>query len=268
MVENKIKSVVILGSGNVATNLGVALHRKGISVLQVYSRKQSNAVVLAERVNAQAISNLVDLREDAELYITALSDSAIPDVLSSLKPLGGMVIHTSGSTSIDVFNGLGIANYGVFYPFQTFSRAKQVDFSAVPICIEANSPENLTCIRNFGKVLSDNVIEMDSEKRKWLHLTGVFACNFSNHLLALVFKICEEKGIPFEIVKPLVVETVNKAFIGNPANFQTGPAVRNDVVTIQKHVKMLSEFNMDMADIYKMLSLSIQNLRVNGFHKE
>ncbi len=252
------ESAVILGAGNLAASLAIAIKNAGIHVLQVYSRTLEHAQQLALKVEAEPINSLGNIKTDAAYYFIALPDDVILPMVKLLPPLNGIVVHTSGSTPITVLEPATTKGYGVFYPFQTFSRGKVVPFQDIPICLEANNSDTYTLMEQLATKLSNVVLPINSEQRRWLHLSGVFACNFTNHMLALAYKLSTEHQISFDVLRPLVEETVRKAFEGNPAHFQTGPAIRNDRQTMQRHVQMLSELNLD--DLYKQLSLSIQNL--------
>ena len=158
---------------------------------------------------------------------------------------------------MSTFKSKGI---GVFYPFQTFSRSRIVDLCNVPIFVEAGSDDVLNFLTDIGKELSCNVSYLNSEKRLLLHLSGVFACNFTNHILALTYRLANENGIDFKILQPLVEETVVKAFTTNPKDVQTGPAIRKDIVTMEKHSAVLGNLDEQLQRIYNELSLSIQKL--------
>ncbi|MEW5844662.1 MAG: DUF2520 domain-containing protein [Bacteroidota bacterium] len=252
------QNVVLIGAGNLATSLAIALHNAGIPIKQVYSRTIESAKSLALKVEAEPINSIERLQTNANIYIVALPDDVIPHVVVKLAKLNGIVVHTSGSTPVSVFEGICAKGYGVFYPFQTFSRTRVIPFDNIPICLEASDNETFKQLKHLAGNLSSIVLPMDSEQRKWLHLSGVFACNFTNHMLALAYRLTAEHQISFDLVKPLVEETVRKAFEGNPALFQTGPAIRNDEQTMERHAQMLSAIGL--ADLYKELSLSIQNL--------
>lgn len=252
------QSVVLIGAGNLATSLAIALHIAQIPVTQVYSRTIESAKSLALKVGAEPINSIERLQTNANIFIIALPDEVIPHVIVKLAKLSGIVVHTSGSTPISVFDGINAKGYGVFYPFQTFSRSRVIPFDDIPICLEASDDETFNQLNHLARTLSSTVVPMDSEQRKWLHLSGVFACNFTNHMLAVAYRLTAEHNIEFNLVKPLVDETIRKAFEGNPAHFQTGPAVRNDKQTIERHIQMLTVTGL--ADLYKELSLSIQNM--------
>ncbi len=253
-----IENIVILGAGNLSTSLAIELHGAGYKIVQIYSRTYESASVLANKLGAEPIVAIEKIGKEADLYILALPDSVIPKTINELKQVNGIVTHTSGSTPIDILKNCKAKGYGVIYPFQTFSRNRILEFRNIPICIEANNKETLILLESIAKNISTSVIEMNGEQRRWLHLTGVFACNFTNHMLAQAYRIAAENNINFLLAKPLIEETIQKAFEGNPADFQTGPAIRNDLNTIENHLQMLSK--MGLANLYKELSLSIQKM--------
>ncbi|WP_214225583.1 Rossmann-like and DUF2520 domain-containing protein [Pedobacter sp. B4-66] len=247
--------VVCIGSGNVATHLAYALKAKGADLIQIWSRDLINATELAKITDSIAISNLKDIDPSADLYVIAVKDDAISTVSESLKDVNGLVVHTSGATAIDALSAL--KNYGVLYPLQTFSKAKPIDFANVPLCIEARNAASLEVLKKVANQLTSPVYEVNSEKRKILHLAAVFACNFVNHLYTLSDKIVEHFELDFEMLKPLIMETALKVQTELPINVQTGPAVRNDEQTMIKHQDLLISMP-ELKEIYQTLSKSIK----------
>lgn len=247
--------VVCIGSGNVATHLAVALKATGANIIQVWSKSLDNALVLAERIDAQAISEFQDIDVSADLYLISVKDDAISFVAAALDKVRGLVVHTSGATDIGVLASL--KNYGVLYPLQTFSKSKPLDFSGVPLCIEAGSAAVLAQLKRIAEQLSGAVYEVGSDKRKILHLSAVFACNFVNHLYAMGNDILNDHHLDFEMLRPLIMETAEKVQQDLPAYVQTGPAIRNDDQTIQKHLELLAG-RPELQEIYQTLSNSIK----------
>ena len=248
--------IVLLGSGNVATNLAKALNAKGENVVQVYSPNLLNAKLLAAQINAEAIDDLSKVVSTADLYIVSVKDDAIEEVASQLAHVNGLVVHTSGTTDIKLLSA-HLAQTGVFYPLQTFSKIKAVSFDHIPLCIEANDQDQLLLLKQLASKLSNQVYELDGEKRKVLHLAAVFACNFPNHLFSLANEILEENGLNFNIIRPLIAETADKVMGNLPENVQTGPAIRGDETTMNKHLGML-ENKPELQHIYQTLSNSIK----------
>lgn len=247
--------IVFLGSGNVATHLAQKLKEAGEEILQVYSRTDANAICLANKVGAEAIKSLKALNTAADVYLLSVKDEAISQLAPALRHVDGLVAHTSGATAIDVLQDL--KNYGVFYPLQTFSKTQTLDLSNTPLCLEANNAENLEILEQLAHKLSKAVYQVDSHQRTILHLSAVFACNFSNHLYGISASIMEEHGLNFDILKPLILETAQKIQSASPTSVQTGPAVRGDEKTMLKHLQLL-EGQDDLQTIYKTLSESIK----------
>jgi len=247
--------IVLIGSGSVATHLGLALQSKGITIKQVFSRNPSNAESLAYKLGTSFIVDISDLYMDADVYIYALKDSALKSILRKMNIPRGIHVHTSGSIPMSDFEGF-TDNFGVFYPLQTFSIKKEIDFSNVPICIEASNAEVQQTLVDLAKLLSEKIYVISSENRKKLHLAAVFACNFANYMYDISSQILNEAGIDFEIIQPLIAETANKIKTLNPYDAQTGPAVRFDEKTIARHLLMLNK-RSDLKKIYTILSNDI-----------
>jgi len=248
--------IVLLGSGNVATHLAKALKAKGENVAQVYSPNLVHAKLLADGIAAEAVSDLNAVKTDADLYIISVKDDAIGSIAEALKGVSGLVVHTSGTTDIKVLSDQ-VKDSGVFYPLQTFSKSKDVDFDRIPLCIEATDATQLEILHQLASKLSGQVYVLNGEKRKVLHLAAVFACNFPNHLYALANRVLQQNDLDFEIIRPLIAETADKVMTNLPENVQTGPAVRADETTINKHLSMLKDMPA-LQEIYQILSNSIK----------
>lgn len=260
-MESPIK-ISIIGSGNLATQLGLALYKEGYLISQVYSRNKKNASLLSKKIKAEAITDFKNLSKNSSIYIIAVKDDSIESVAKQLKflhksPLGKdqIVVHTSGSVSMNVLKKAS-KNYGVFYPLQTFSKEKQVSFKAIPICIEANSDNTSTTLQYFAKSISNNVQKVNSEQRKKIHVAAVFACNFSNHMYSIAEQLLAKDKLSLDLLKPLIEETANKIKESKPSKVQTGPAIRNDKKTMDAHLKLLKK-EKDLQKIYTLLSESI-----------
>ncbi len=244
-------SVIVLGTGNVGTHLITTfLNAKNVDLVQVYSRKESSLKPFKNNVST---TSTIDNLKEADVYIITISDNTISEFSSQLKLKNKLVVHTSGSASINALKNIG--NKGVFYPLQTFSKEHQVDFSTIPICLEAKKEKDLQLLERLANSISNNVYFIDSEQRKQLHVAAVFTNNFVNHLYKIGFNICKKYNIPFETLHPLITETAKKITNTNPANIQTGPAYRNDTKTIDAHLKLLSG---EQKKIYQLLTESIQ----------
>jgi len=244
-------SIVILGSGNVAGHLfDVFSGREEIRVLQVWGRNKAHLSYFRDRV---AISDDSAELLEADLYIIAVSDDAVPEVARTLVGKKGLVVHTSGSVSLDALGNND--RRGVFYPLQSFSKGIKIDFKSVPICIEAENKKDLELLLKLAGSISDHVREISSDQRRSLHLAAVFVNNFTNHLFQIGNQICEEHGLSFGILLPLIGETVQKLNQLTPYDAQTGPARRNDRKTMENHLHQLE--NKNYKDIYALLSKSI-----------
>ncbi len=260
-----IRNVVILGAGNLATQLALALDENGIQITQVYSRTSESAQQLAEKVNASFTSELSKLDLQSDLYVLAVKDSAIPEVLENLPFLENQfIVHTAGSVPMNVIE-VFTSNYGVFYPLQTFSKIRKVDFSVIPICIEANHPGNLIALQELAEKISGTVHQINSEERKSLHLAAVFVNNFVNHFYTLGAEILQDKKLDFSLLKPLIQETAAKIEHLHPIDAQTGPAKRDDQEVIQAQLKLLQN-KPEFKKIYSFVTESIFQYHQNQKH--
>lgn len=247
--------VVIIGSGNVAQHLIAAFQNakiqgSEIELVQVYSRQTESVSYL---IDLKQITNDLDTLAEADLYIICVSDDVIAALSSQLPFKNRLVVHTSGSVSLNVLNENN--RKGVFYPLQTFTKNKPVDFKIIPICLESENASDYQLLDKVAKSISEKVFAINSEQRKALHVSAVFVNNFTNHLYQIGQEICQEHQVPFEILKPLIAETANKIMILSPEEAQTGPAKRNDTATIEAHEAFLSQANH--LNIYKTLTQSI-----------
>lgn len=262
MSSSEKPSIVFIGAGNIATSLAISLYNADCRILQIFSRAIGTAQTLAKKVNAKAINSISNIDNSADYYFICVPDRVIKGVTDELENINGIVVHTSGSTDISILSKF--SKYGVFYPFQTFSKNRIIPLNDVTICLSANNNDVYQSINSIASLMTNRVLQMDTSTRSWLHLSGVISNNFTNHLLALSYQISKEKGFDFELLKPLVLETVQKAFEGNPSNAQTGPAIRFDQTTINLHLEKLKEYSPQLADLYKALTLSIQSLAKNS----
>ena len=243
--------VSIIGSGNVAQHLIVAFSKTtDIELVQVFARKDAAVAHLTSP--DKIYTNFNDIIA-ADLFIIAITDDAITEVSAAIPFSNELVVHTSGSVSIEAIDNKN--RQGVFYPLQTFSKSKEVDFKTIPICIETKNEKDFQILEKVAKSISNIVYKINSEQRKALHIAAVFVCNFVNHLYQIGNDICIENDLPFDILKPLIQETANKIFTLSPNQAQTGPAKRKDTQTINTHMSFLSDENQK--EIYKMLTKSI-----------
>ena len=249
-------NIVLIGSGNVATHMGAAFVSAGCRVVQVYSRTLAHARALAGRWGGEAIDDLSQLDVTAQVYVIAVKDDALAPVVAQLPPkLQGLLLHTAGSVPMEVF-ATRTGPYGVLYPVQTFSKAKEIDFSQVPLAIEAADVATLARVRELAGLLSGHVFDCSSTQRLALHVAAVFACNFTNHLYAIAQRLLAGHELDLDLIRPLIRETAEKAMLHNPETVQTGPAVRGDVTTMQKHLALLAG-HPEWAALYTALSKEI-----------
>ena len=251
--------IVLIGAGNLATHLGKALHAAGHDMVQVFSRTMQSAETLASLLDAEPLTDISQVRDDADVYIFSVKDSALEQLISQL--CGGekkVFLHTAGSMPMSVFREKAL-HYGVLYPMQTFSKQREVDFSIIPCFIEANDEFALKQIEGLAGQISHRVYQLSSEDRKYLHLSAVFACNFANHCYAASQELLQQHGIPFDVMLPLIDETAAKVHGMTPKEAQTGPAVRYDENVIGKQIQLL-ENQPYFQKIYDCMSKSIHEL--------
>ena len=245
-------SIVLLGTGNVARHLFDAfLNFDEIKVAQVVGRNQA-----ALQYFEEAVSTSTDFKKlaEADIYIIAISDDAVAAVSEDLAIKNMLLVHTSGSVDMSELSRENRA--AVFYPLQSFSKDRELNFKDVPICIEAERKADLETLKKLAAILGNEVFLVSSEQRRSLHLAAVFVNNFVNHLYTIGHEICLEQQLPFSILKPLILETCKKIEEIPPLKAQTGPAMRNDLGTMEKHKDLLQkEINKK---IYSLLSASIQ----------
>lgn len=250
-----MKRVVIIGSGNVATSLAHGLAAR-CEVAQIYSRTLAHARTLADAVGCcNATDDLNSLVMDADIYVIAVRDDVIADVIAAVPDNGALWLHTSGSKPIDLFKGHR-TRYGVLWPMQSFSREVVTPLDEVHFFAEASDDATLGDLMEMAQLMSCHVIEADSEQRKRLHVASVFCCNFANHMWTLADELLTDAGLPFDAMKPLIRTTVDKLDRLSPAQSQTGPAVRHDTQVIANHLAMLDG---DKHEIYRLLTDSIIN---------
>jgi predicted short-subunit dehydrogenase-like oxidoreductase (DUF2520 family) len=251
----KVK-ITIIGAGNVANHLAKRLFEKNHTVLQIFSRSIDNATKLAKTVNAEPVNTLEQIQDKADIYIIAVKDDAIESVSQQLNLKNQLQVHTSGATPSTVLSN-HTNRFGVFYPLQTFSKEKKADFEQLPMCIDANNADDLKILEAFAQSICPNVYHINDKERAILHVCAVMVNNFTNHLFAVADDILKQENLSLEVLKPLIRETVSKIEVHPPKSMQTGPAVRNDDNTIQKHIHFLEKYPKYQL-LYQLLSDSIR----------
>jgi predicted short-subunit dehydrogenase-like oxidoreductase (DUF2520 family) len=230
----KIKTAILIGSGNVATHLGKALVKAGIKVLQVYSPTEANAKALGKKLKAASTSTIADINKEADLVVISIKDDALAGFCKKIKFNNALVVHTSGTADINLLKPCS-SNYGVLYPFQTFTKGVKVKFSHVPLCVEGNTADTTQQLVKLAEKLSNNVFTISSKQRPWLHIMGVFSANFTNLMLRSAYEIAVK--LP-------------------PDKAQTGPAVRGDAAVVAKHLEILNNLP-ELQSLYKINTLAI-----------
>ena len=249
----------IVGSGNVASHLGIAFAKAQHQINFVWSPSSINADELAQKLGTTVLADLAEI-PDTDLILVAVKDDAIATLLHNFKHSRALLVHTAGSVASNIFEQ--IHNYGVFYPLQTLNKEKKQDLTQVPICIEANSEQNLAILQQLASEISSKVYQINSQQRLALHLAAVFSSNFSHHLNVIAAEILKKERIDFEILKPLIAFSAEKIIKSNTTNLnelQTGPAKRQDFKTMDKHLSYLENENSALKELYQMLSNSIAN---------
>ena len=259
----KIKTISFIGSGNVATNLAVALKAKGFTIDTILSQTLQNATELASKVNAKGIDQLNQLNQTSDLYIISLKDDVIETYLEGLNLKEKLLVHTSGSYET---NKLAIfsSNTGSFYPLQTFNKNVPVDFSTIPIIIESENTETIETLFAVAKNLTENTHILTAAQKKALHISAIGINNFTHFILSKSKDYCVFNNLEFSLLKPLLKQTI-ESFSNeeNPLQKQTGPARRGDFTIIENHIEALSG-NKEFQALYKDLSQYI----LSEFHGE
>lgn len=253
--------IVLIGAGNVGFHLGLAFFEKGENVIQVFSRKKSKALGLAKKIDSKYTTSLSRINKNADLYIIAVHDDAIGEVTEKLVQAGikeKLIVHTSGATPQSLLSSAKATRYGIFYPLQSFSLERYPNFTDIPICVDAKRNDDLLLLKKLAIKISSKVYHVTDENRAILHVAAVFVNNFSNHLFHIGSKIVDKSALPFEILLPLIIETVNKLNAGTPKEMQTGPAKRADLDTINKHLEFLKDYP-EYSEVYKVMTKGIEN---------
>ncbi|MCH7401341.1 Rossmann-like and DUF2520 domain-containing protein [Belliella kenyensis] len=250
--------IAVLGTGNVATHLVPALEHAGHTVTEVYGRDLLSASKVCDKVYVAEAKDDLDFSEsEAKLFILAVSDSAISEIADEIiLPEGSILVHTSGTVPLSIL-GYSSASYtGILYPLQTFSKGREIDFDDVPFLVESEDQETLQHLKKVAKSLSDQVYVVKSKDRLALHVAAVFASNFTNHMLRLSEEIMGRQGLDFEMLKPLIIESISKSLEIGAKRAQTGPAIRGDYNTLDNHFQFLN-YNEQVAEIYRLISQDI-----------
>lgn len=259
--------VALIGAGNLAWHLAFALDNAGHIITEIHSRNPNNAKTLVNFFyDSQVQKDLNFSESSAELFIIAASDNALEDIVKKLVlPENAILVHTSGTNSlealqqyVEIYSDVEVRT-GIIYPLQTFSKNTDLKYREIPFFVEASDDSTEDILVNLLQTVSDHVYVLDSYRRKILHISAVFACNFTNHFYSIAHDLLEEEGMTFDLLKPLVNETLSKAMqADDPSKVQTGPAKRADWRTTSQHMAYLQSINPEWANIYRNVSESIR----------
>lgn len=252
-------NIAIIGSGNLAWHLAPELENAGHRVIEVYSQTPKNAKALQNRLYHAEINPSLDFSDsEAEIFIICVTDDAIEEVTQEIVlSEKAIIFHTSGSQSISKLGYTATENIGVLYPLQTFTKSKQVTFEDIPILIEAENAYTSKTLKKLAKSISSKVQTVCSRDRIAIHVSAVFACNFTNHFFEVAEKLLVKQGFDFDLLRPLIAETINKSLDLGPAKAQTGPAARGDMEILDKHMDFLE--GNDYQEVYRMITDKILN---------
>jgi predicted short-subunit dehydrogenase-like oxidoreductase (DUF2520 family) len=251
-------TVSFIGSGNLAWHLAPALDNLGFVVKEVFSARQKNAAALTERLYQAEVKTSLDFSDSSsKIFIIAVSDEAIGDVAKDIVlPEGAILVHTSGSQPLSLLQFAAVEHTGVFYPLQTFTKSRPIDFKNVPFFIESSDDKTEKQLIAIAKGLTNKYQKITSEERKALHVAAVFASNFPNHLLRISKGLMEDNGLKFDWLKPIILETISKALAVGPEFAQTGPAVRGDLEILDQHIEFLRKEKV-AKKLYEIISQDI-----------
>jgi len=249
--------VVIVGAGNVATVLGRLIKNNGHDILQIVSRTANNAAILAEELNCAFTDNSGVIDKSADLYLVALTDTAMGQLDDRYHLGDKLVIHTAGSVSKEVLKNI-THHYGVLYPLQSLRKQNMELQQNIPLLIDANTEEGFTALKNFADTLSANVTTANDEQRLKLHVAAVLVSNFTNHLYAMAADYCSKEEVDFKLLQPLIEETALRLRHYPPSEMRTGPAIRKDIETLQKHLQLLAPYPA-IYNMYLKITDSIMN---------
>ncbi len=257
-MKNVAYHISFLGAGNVAWHLAPALENVGHFVKEVYTPNGKSAKKLVGNLYDAVVKSDLDFSDSpSQIFILAVPDDAIQSIAQKIiLPEQSLMVHTSGSKGLDILEYSSAAATGVFYPLQTFSKSKKLDFERVPFLLESENKEALKILNNLAKSLSKNIQIVSTAQRKQMHLAAVFACNFTNHMMSISEKIMNNAQLDFSLLHPLVLETIDKALKHSPQSVQTGPAKRGDLETLDKHMEMLQS-DENVQEIYRLISQNI-----------
>lgn len=258
IIMPEIQNIVVIGAGNVGTHMAIVLDNAGYHISQVVGRKEGAVEYLAAKLKTDYTLSFEQVLKGCDLYLMALPDGVMEEILPRLGLSDELLVHTSGSVSIDILNPFS-ENTGVIYPLQTFTRSREINLKEVPILIEANRIDNENALLDLARDISKHVRVVDSLRRQSIHIAAVFASNFSNHMLNISRMLMEESELDFSLLAPLIRETTAKALELGPQKAQTGPALRKDMRIIEKHLEMLRD-KKEIQELYRLITQNLIDL--------
>ena len=250
--------IAIIGAGNVAWHLAPALENAGHEVLEVYARSRTGAEQITSRLYSATVKEDLDFSEsNSNLFIISVTDGAIGEIANEIiLPEGSLLVHTSGAAGLDLLNYSSASYSGVLYPLQSFTKGTKMDLAEVPFLIESEDQEVTRNLKMLVKSLKATSYSIRSKDRLAIHVAAVFASNFSNHMLRIAEEIMQRQGLDYEMLKPLVIESISKSLQIGAKKAQTGPAIREDYETLEEHHQFLN-YNEEIAEIYRLISQDI-----------
>lgn len=252
-------NIVLIGAGNLGWHLASHLAEADLTIRQIVSKTPEHARKLGQLVNADYTTHLEEIDPEADFYIYAVPDDQLPSIIQKNSVKTGIHCHTAGSLPIQLFEN-HVENYGIFYPLQTFSKQKQIEFYNIPVLLEANNKKTLLSLKKLADQLTNKTLFTTFDQRQQLHLAAVFACNFSNNLYAIAEQMMNNVDLSFDLLIPLIHETVEKATQLHPLKAQTGPAIRNDQKVIETHLSLLTH-NERLQTLYRLFTENIQQMK-------
>ncbi len=258
MAEKTSYRVALIGSGRLGTQLALALEKAGHKIAEIFNPSAKSAETLAYNLYDSQLVNSLDFSDsDCNFFVVSVPDESIEQVATEIVlPDEAIIVHTSGATSMEILEVTAAENYGVFWPLQSFSHKATISFSGLPIIIEGSNDYALEALNKIAASLGAEPVFMEESERKNLHVAAVFASNFTNFMLRAAEEVLKKDDLSLDILKPLVIETIRKAFQIGPENAQTGPAVREDFSTIDAQTSLLAD-DPSLQRIYRMISQEI-----------
>jgi predicted short-subunit dehydrogenase-like oxidoreductase (DUF2520 family) len=250
--------VVMIGSGNVATIFSRLIKQSGHNILQVISQQLPNAKTLATELNCDFVDNYAAINTTADIYIIAINDDSLTKLNREFNVGDKLVVHTAAAVSKNILQNIS-TNYGVLYPLQSLRKEMHYVID-IPLLIDGNSERSIRSIQDFALTISPIVSQADDDQRLKLHIAATIANNFTNHLFSLTETFCKNENIDFKLLLPIINETVRRLDSYSPSDIQTGPAARNDISTIDKHLAVLANYPK-LKKLYQLITESIRSNR-------